>query len=348
MFKDVKYLFAYIAPLSAIFGFLLSGWWYYSAFVVGFILIPILETSLAGNSSNLSVEEEVIQLNKPWFDFLIYLNYPLLFYILYLFLNVVSKGDLQAYEIIGLILSMSVIIGSTGINVAHELGHRENKFEQILSKIMLIPAFYMHFFLEHNLGHHKNIATDEDPASAKYGESVYRFWLRSIIDGYKDAWNIENKRLLKEGKPLISFQNEMIVYHLVQLCYLGSLFLIFGLNGLLAGVAAALGGVLMLETVNYIEHYGLRRKKLSNGKYEPSSFVHSWNSDHELGRIFLYELTRHSDHHFKSTRKYQILRHFDESPQLPYGYPTSILLSLVPPLWFHIMNSRVKAAQLSI
>ena len=348
MFKDVKYLFAYIAPLSAIFGFLMSGWWYYAAFVVGFILIPIVETSLAGNSSNLSEEEETIQLNKPWFDFLIYLNFPLLFYILYLFLNVVSKGDLQAYETIGLILSMSVIIGSTGINVAHELGHRENKFEQFFAKIMLVPALYMHFFLEHNLGHHKNIATDEDPASAKYGESVYQFWLRSIIDGYKDAWNIENKRLRKEGKSLISFQNEMIVYHLVQLVYLGSLFFIFGLNGLLAGFAAAMGGVLMLETVNYIEHYGLRRKKLSNGKYEPASFVHSWNSDHELGRIFLYELTRHSDHHFKSTRKYQILRHFDESPQLPYGYPTSILLSLVPPLWFHIMNSRVKAVQLSI
>ena len=175
MFKDVKYLFAYIAPLSAIFGFLMSAWWYYAAFVVGFIIIPILETSLAADSSNFSEEEEAIQLNKPWFDFLIYLNFPLLFYILYLFLNAVTKADLQAYEMVGLILSMSVIIGSTGINVAHELGHRENKFEQIVAKVMLIPALYMHFFLEHNLGHHKNIATDEDPASAKYGESVYRF-----------------------------------------------------------------------------------------------------------------------------------------------------------------------------
>ncbi len=347
MFKDLKYLFAYIAPMSAIYGFYTGGWWYYSAFVVGFIIIPIFETVLQGNGSNLSAEEEVVQLNKSWFDFLIYLNLPLLIFILYLFFTAITKDGLHSFEYIGLILSMSVIMGSTGINVAHELGHRENVIEKTLGKIMLMPALYMHFNIEHNLGHHKNVATDEDPSSARLGESVYKFWLRSIVYGYINAWKIENGRLKRSGLAIISYHNEMIIFQLIQLVYLITVFALFGFSGLIAGVLAAIGGFLMLETVNYIEHYGLRRKLQANGRYEPVSFIHSWNSNHELGRIFLYELTRHSDHHFKSTRKYQVLRHFDESPQLPYGYPGSILISLIPPLWFHIMNNRVKAAQLT-
>jgi len=347
MFKDLKYLFAYIAPFSAIYGFYMGGWWYYSAFVVGFIIIPIMETVMKGNGSNLTESEESIQLNKPLFDYLIYLNFPLLFFILYLFYTAVTKEGIQTYEYIGLIMSMSVIMGSTGINVAHELGHRENVIEKSIAKIMLMPALYMHFNIEHNLGHHKHVATDEDPSSAKFGETIYKFWIRSVVYSYLDAWKIENNNLRNVGKSELSYHNEMILFQTVQLLYLFTVYALFGFKGLIAGVLAAIGGFLMLETVNYIEHYGLRRRLLPNGKYEAVSYVHAWNSNHELGRIFLYELTRHSDHHYKSTRKYQVLRHFDDSPQLPYGYPGSILLSLIPPLWFHIMNNRVKAVQIT-
>ncbi|HMG15446.1 MAG TPA: alkane 1-monooxygenase [Saprospiraceae bacterium] len=347
MFKDLKYLFAYIAPVSAICGFYLGGWWYYAAFLVGFVFIPLLETTMPVNGSNLSYEEELSQVKKPWFDLLIYLNLPILFFILYLFFTAIGKEGLNTYEYIGLILSMSVIMGSTGINVAHELGHRVNVIETTMAKFMLMPALYMHFNIEHNLGHHKHVATDEDPSSARLGESVYKFWIRSTVNSYINAWKIEHTRLKKAGLSIVSYHNEMILFQLAQLAYLITIYVLFGMKGLIAGVLVAIGGFLMLETVNYIEHYGLRRNILPNGRYEPASFIHSWNSNHELGRIFLYELTRHSDHHFKSTRKYQVLRHFDESPQLPYGYPSSILLSLIPPLWFRIMNNRVKAAQLS-
>ena len=343
MFRDLKYLFAYIAPISAIIGFELGGVWYYAPFIIGFILIPIIETFLPVDSSN---HEETIEIERSkgkFFDYLLYLNFPLLFYILYLFFNAVTKENLQTYELTGLIASMSVIIGSIGINVAHELGHRVNDLEVTLARAMLMPALYMHFNISHNLGHHKNVATDLDPSSAKLGESVYKFWFRSSFFSYLEAWKIENTRLLRAGSSPLSWRNEMIWFQIIQVSYLVLIYILFGWIGVLAGIAAAVGGFLMLESVNYIEHYGLRRQILPSGRYEPATFKHSWNSNHELGRIFLYELTRHSDHHFKTNRKYQILRHFDDSPQLPYGYPASIILSLIPPLWFRIMNNRVES-----
>ena len=161
-----------------------------------------------------------------------------------------------------------------------------------------------------------------------------------------NAWHIENERLEKEGKSTSSWSNEMVRFQLYQLGYLALIGFSFGLLSALFAIAFALIGFLLLETVNYIEHYGLRRKQLANGRYEPVLPIHSWNSEHEMGRIFLYELTRHSDHHFKATRKYQILRHFDESPQLPLGYPMSMLVSLVPPLWFWLMNRRIPVVNL--
>jgi alkane 1-monooxygenase len=343
MFRDLKYLLAYVAPVSAIVGFIAGGFWYYSAFIVGFVLLPLVETFLPPDSSNHPEAEDELRSKRSIFDFLIYINVPLLFYILYLFFTGITKPGLQTYEYIGLIASMSVIIGATGINVAHELGHREKQFEVILAKLMLMPALYMHFNISHNLGHHKNVATDMDPSSAKKGESVYAFWLRSSFFSYLEAWKIENGRLKRSRKSIWSLNNQMIRFHIIELTYLIIIYYFFGATGLIAGILAAVGGFLMLESVNYIEHYGLRRKVLPSGRYEPATLKHSWNSNHELGRIFLYELTRHSDHHYRTNRKYQILRHFDESPQLPYGYPASIILSLIPPLWFRIMNNRIEA-----
>jgi alkane 1-monooxygenase len=165
--------------------------------------------------------------------------------------------------------------------------------------------------------------------------------VRSITKSWLDAWKIERDRLEREGRPFWSPANEMLRFQVYQISWLIFVFILFGPKGLLGAVAVALIGVLLLETVNYLEHYGLRRRLLASGHYEPVTPAHSWNSDHALGRIFLYELTRHSDHHYKATRKYQILRHLDQSPQLPFGYPTSLLLSLVPPLWFSLMNPRV-------
>lgn len=345
--KDAKYLLAYVAPLSAFAGLYYGGIWSLGAVYVAFVLIPFLEMILPYSKENLSKSEENKKAKVIFFDVLLYLNVPILYSLIFYYFSIMADGGLTTFEVVGMTLNIGVLIGSIGINVAHELGHRTTKYEQFMSKVLLLSALYMHFFIEHNRGHHKNVATDEDPASSRLGESVYAFWWRSITQSYLSAWNLEARRLKREGKKMFSFDNQMIWFQITQLAYLFVVGVIFGWAMIPFAIFIALGGVILLETVNYIEHYGLRRRKLPSGLYEKVEPHHSWNSNHELGRIFLYELTRHSDHHYKTSRKYQILRHFDESPQLPLGYPASMLLSLVPPLWFRYMDEKVRQYQVA-
>jgi alkane 1-monooxygenase len=237
---------------------------------------------------------------------------------------------------------MGLLCGVFGINVGHELGHRVNVFEQTLAKMLLLTSLYMHFYIEHNKGHHKRVATPEDPSSARYGEWVYSFYFRSIILSYLSAWHIANEDLRKNGKATFSLLNEMLLFQLIQIAFLAFLFFIFGWQATIYFVVAAIIGFLLLETVNYIEHYGLQRKSTGEGKYERAMPAHSWNSDHVIGRLFLFELSRHSDHHYLASRKYQLLRHHDDAPQMPTGYPGMLLLALIPPIWFWVMNKRIK------
>lgn len=341
MWRDVKYLIAYVAPIATLLGVYFQGIWSFNGIIVGFVLIPLIEFFTPASARNYEPKVESRRTLSRFFDILLYLNIPLLYGLIIYYFLTLKAGGLATYEIVGLTLSVGLIVGTIGINVAHELGHRVTAYEQFLSKFLLMSALYMHFFIEHNRGHHKNVGTDEDPASAKLNESLYGFWFRSVTGSYYNAWKLEAERLKRINLPALHWRNEMIWFQLIQLAYLLSIGLIFGWAIVLFAIAIATVGFLMLECVNYIEHYGLRRKKLPNGRYENVSPRHSWNSDHEVGRIFLYELTRHSDHHFKATRKYQVLRHFDESPQLPVGYPASIILSFLPPLWFRVMNERI-------
>ena len=205
----------------------------------------------------------------------------------------------------------------------------------------------MHFYLEHNLGHHKNVGTQEDPATARYNQNLFHFWIESVIKQYFNAWVIQLRLLSMEKRSFFSVKNDMFFYTIFQIGYLIFLFQIFGLMGMVYGIIVAVISFLFLETINYIEHYGLKRKKLPSGRYERVEKFHSWNSNHIVGRIVLYELTRHSDHHYKSNKKYQILENINESPQLPFGYPTSMLLAIFPPLWFHIMNKRIPKDMIS-
>ncbi len=343
--KDLKYLFAYVAPAAAFAGIYYGGWTSFGAAYVAFVALPILEFFFKGTEENLSEEEEMSKLKNRFFDILLYLNIPILYTLVWYYFSRIYAGGLEIYEIVGMTVSVGILASTIGINVAHELGHRSTKFEQFLSKVLLMIPLYMHFFIEHNRGHHKNIATDEDPASSRLGETLYAFCWRSVTDGYKSAWHLEAKRLERAGLANLSWNNEMIRFQIIQITYLLVVGLIFGWQMILFAIAIAVLGFLLLEMVNYIEHYGLRRKKLPSGRYEKVRAIHSWNSNHELGRIFLYELTRHSDHHYKASRKYQTLRHFDESPQLPYGYPTSILIATIPPLWFKIMDKEVAKYQ---
>ena len=213
-----------------------------------------------------------------------------------------------------------------------------------MSKLLYLPCLYMHFYIEHNFGHHLHVATPNDGATAKYNQTVYSFWISSVSKQYVDAWKRQIQLLKIRNKPLVSISNDMLWYHLIQPLYLFGIFYFFSVEVMLFALAIGVISFLFLESINYIEHYGLRRQKLGSGRYERVQPHHSWNSNFNIGRIVLYELTRHSDHHYKSSKKYQVLRSYEECPTLPLGYPASILLSFVPPLWFRVMNPRVPSS----
>ncbi|WP_340200984.1 alkane 1-monooxygenase [Ascidiimonas sp. W6] len=338
---NLKYLTAYSIPTVAFIGISLEGVYTFLTPVFVFIIIPFMELLLPTNPNNLSPDERLAKLKNKIFDWLLYLNIPIVYGILTYSLYIIITQNLHLYELIGLIFTTGIVLGSNGINVAHELGHRKTKVERALAKILLLPSLYMHFYIEHNYGHHLNAATNEDPATAKFNQTVYSFWFTSVFKQYFNAWLIQQNLLKRNHLPFISLQNDMLWYSVLQFLYLLSIYTFFGGFAVLFVVSFAIVGFTLLETINYIEHYGLLRKKLPSGRYERVREIHSWNSNHIMGRIILYELTRHSDHHYKSAKKYQILDYHDISPQMPFGYPTSMVLSLIPPLWFFIMNKRI-------
>jgi alkane 1-monooxygenase len=345
--RDFKYLSALTVPLSLIIGLYFKDYWLFLTPIYLFVFIPVLELLLNEEHSNYSESEVSSRAVSTFFDWLLYLNLPIVYTLLIWSLFEVSNYPFETYEFVGLVLSLGMVLGGNGINVAHELGHRQASKQRFIGKALLLPSLYMHFYIEHNFGHHLHAATKEDPATARYKQSVYSFWLTSIVRQYFSAWKIQKRLLANYKLSFFSFRNDMFWYLILQGLYLTLAFILFGKAALLFAVLSAITGVLLLETVNYIEHYGLLRKKKESGRYERVKEIHSWNSNHVIGRIMLYELTRHSDHHFKSSKKYQILECHDESPQLPFGYPTSMVLALLPPLWFGIMNKRVPREMIS-
>ncbi|WP_047549225.1 alkane 1-monooxygenase [Psychroserpens sp. Hel_I_66] len=339
--KDLKYLAAFSIPIVAFVSLYLKGSWSYLTPIYAFVLIPFLELIFPVVTTNFSSEEVDQRLKRTIFDWLLYLNLPIVYGLVFFGIYEASTTPIETYELVGMFISVGIVLGVNGINVAHELGHRQSTNERFLGKALLLPSLYMHFYIEHNFGHHLHAATPEDPATARYNQSVYSFWFTSIYRQYVKAWKIQGKLLKNNKKGFFSPKNDMFWYVLLQISYLVTVFLFFGKIGFLFAIATAIIGILLLESVNYIEHYGLLRLKTTSGRYERVKEIHSWNSNHVIGRIVLYELTRHSDHHFKSTKKYQVLDCHDESPQMPFGYPTSMVLAMVPPLWFGIMNKRV-------
>jgi alkane 1-monooxygenase len=344
-FRALKYFAAMLVPVLGFQGLTAYGAWAWFPLAFAFGVIPALEFFTPTSTANLQKAEEEIARRDRLYDWLLYLVVPSLWALLVYFLWGIQHHTLTPWEIAGRTLGMGFGCGVLGINVAHELGHRHKAYERILAKLLLLSSLYMHFYIEHNKGHHRWVSTDHDPASARRGESLYAFWVRSTVMGWFSAWRIEAARLRKAGKPRWNpLHNEMLRFQLIQLAVVVAVYFIFGPLAMGCFVAAALFGALLLETVNYIEHYGLRRHKLEGAAtdaYERTLPVHSWNSNHALGRVFLFELTRHSDHHYMPQRPYQILRHHDDAPQMPFGYPAMMVLALVPPLWFWIMHRQI-------
>jgi alkane 1-monooxygenase len=341
--RVLKYLTPVIIYIGAFNSFTVTGWQIWIPLMIAWVFIPLMELIIKPDPKNMSAaEEELVKADKVY-DIMLYLIVILQFIALYMFLQSMRTDDLSWVDTAGRVWVMGMLCGTFGINAGHELGHRVNKFEQTLAKMLLLTSLYMHFFIEHNKGHHKNVATPQDPSSARYGEWVYTFYFRTVFFSYVSAWHIANTDVQKKGHAAFSVHNEMLLFHIIQAAFLAIIFFVFSPLATFYFLIAALIGILLLETVNYIEHYGLQRKQTDNGSYERTMPVHSWNSNHVIGRLMLFELSRHSDHHYLASRKYQVLRHHDEAPQMPTGYPGMMILSLVPPAWFFVMNKRVKA-----
>jgi alkane 1-monooxygenase len=343
--RAFKYASPFIIYAGAFHAFFSTGWVVFIPILYAWVLVPLVELFAAPDENNLSAAEEEMVRNDRIYDILLYLVVPLQYAALASFLYTVTTIQHSLIDFVGKTMVMGFLCGTFGINVGHELGHRTNKGEQVLSKLLLLTSLYMHFFIEHNKGHHKNVATPQDPSSARLGESVYAFYVRSIFFSYISAWKIANRDVVRKSKKLLSIHNEMIQYTFIQVAFLVVIYILFGWLPLMLFVLAAFNGILLLETVNYIEHYGLQRKQIADDKFERAMPEHSWNSNHVIGRVMLFELSRHSDHHYLASRKYQVLRHHENSPQMPTGYPGMMLLSLVPPAWFAVMNKKLKQLQ---
>jgi alkane 1-monooxygenase len=345
--KALKYLSPVIVYVLAWLAFTQTGWLTWCPMLYAWVLLPLAELFINPDAKNMSAAEEDLAKKNSIYDYMLYIIVVLQFAMLYKFLSVIQQPNLQWWEITGRVWTMGLLCGTFGINVGHELGHRINKFEQALAKVLLLTSLYMHFFIEHNKGHHKNVATPQDPSSARINEPVYTFYFRTIVFSYLSAWKIANDEMRKKGLSIFNIKNEMVQAHFIQLVFVAMIPFAFNWTVTLYFLFAAAIGILLLETVNYIEHYGLQRKQIAEGKYERALPEHSWNSNHILGRLMLFELSRHSDHHYLASRKYQVLQHHDDAPQLPTGYPGSMILALIPPAWFYVMNRKIKQLQTS-
>ncbi len=339
----LRYLPSFTIPLSAAAGIYMGGLYTFITPVYIFIMLPVAEYLMGQDNSNPDPEMEEKLKQSMAYSLLLWsfvpIQYALTAYLIWNF----YQGHLTGYETAGAILAVGISNGGTGITVAHELIHRSNRFEQFLGRLLLLSTLYMHFAIEHVYGHHKHVATSEDPATAQKGENFYSYWLRTVPGQYLSAWSIERKRLSKKRLRFFSFRNEMLVFLIIQSLLVISLAVFLSLSTVLVFIASSVVAFTLLEAVNYLEHYGLERR-MNEDRYEKVDHHHSWNSDFVISRMFLFELSRHSDHHATASRKYQVLRSFDDSPQLPTGYPGMIVLALFPPVWFRVMDPLVEKA----
>ena len=315
-------------------------WTLWIPLVFLYLVIPLLDYLFPNDRSN-PPEQVVPQLEAdPYYRVLIHLTVPLYFIILTIGAWFVASHDLTWSGVLAIALTVGVI-GGFGINTGHELGHKKNRLDRLAAKLALAVPFYGHFSIEHNAGHHAEVATPEDSASARFGESIFRFSLREIPGGLRRAWKLETARLGRMGYSAWHWKNEILQSYVISIALYTGLIFAFGLAIVPFLLIQAAYAWWQLTSANYIEHYGLLRQKLPNGRYERCQPHHSWNANHTASNLVTFHLERHSDHHAFAARRYQSLRHFDDVPQLPSGYFGMFLLAYVPPLWRRVMDPRV-------
>lgn len=319
--------------------------WAWLVFGVVFGVIPLLDFVVGRDPANPDERVEVPAMERQGYYRLLSLaSVPLLLGMLawagWVF------ADYEAWNWLGRLgwlLSVGTVMGAIGITVSHELVHKDPLLEQNAGGLLLAAVCYAGFKVEHVRGHHVHVSTPQDASSSRYGQSLYAFLPHAYLHNFRNAWTLEAERLERKGLPALHWRNELIWWYALSTLFLLGFTLAFGWLGALFFLGQSAMAFTLLEIVNYVEHYGLHRRKLDNGRYERTNPTHSWNSNFLLTNLFLFHLQRHSDHHAYAKRRYQVLRHFDDSPQLPNGYAGMIVLALFPPLWRAVMDPRVRA-----
>jgi alkane 1-monooxygenase len=340
--KRRRWVLSLLLPLLPLIAIVLAeatGWrvllWSPLLFIYG--VVPLLDWLIGVDDDN-PPESIVPELERdPWYRWLTYAALPVHVLVLTLGMWYVVEWAQTPAERLAIVLSLG-FMAALAINTGHELGHKRERLDQWLSRVALALSGYGHFRIEHNLGHHVQVATPEDSASARMGESLYRFLLRELPGGMRRGWRLETARLRRAGLPAWSAHNEILQAHAITLLLQGGLVAWLGWQVLPWLVLHNLFAWFQVTGVNYIEHYGLLRQQRPDGTYERCRPRHSWNSNHSVSNLMLFHLQRHSDHHAHAERRYQSLRHFDEAPQLPTGYMGMLLLAELPPLYFRVMD----------
>jgi len=317
-------------------------WVWFLAPIVVFLVFPILDTVVGLDKRNPPEELRDELEGRRYYRWVVYAYIPLQYVSLVAACRLWASGDLAWWQSLGLATSVGIVSG-IAINTAHELGHKRPAVERWLSKVALAQSAYGHFYVEHNRGHHSHVSTPLDPASSRLGESFYAFWPRTVWGSLRSAVRIERERRQRLGGSFWSIRNDLLNAWLMTVVLFGGLIAWFGWSVAPWLLLQAVLGFSLLEVVNYIEHYGLLRRQRANGRYERCLPEHSWNASNVVSNVLLYQLQRHSDHHAYPTRRYQVLRHYDDVPQLPTGYAGMITLAVIPPLWRRVMDHRVVA-----
>jgi alkane 1-monooxygenase len=323
--KDSRFLLALSVAAAPPFGHWLGAYWY--AFVVFWLVVPIVDF-LVGRSADADAPEEIRRLERsPFFRLVLHAWVPLQLGLIGWGAWLVGSGGVAGFDALLFTLSVGLATGGVGITIAHELGHKRPALERLLSRVLLVSVSYGHFTVEHNRGHHVRVATPEDPASARYGESYWAFLPRTLFGSLRHAWELDRREVLGSWAATLALAVALGIAFgpLAVACFFGQ-----------SAMAIAL-----LEAVNYIEHYGLERRKLPDGRYERPAPHHSWDAYERLSNAFLVHLQRHADHHVNPMRPYAALQPQHDSPKLPMGYPGMVPLAFLPPLWFAVMNPRV-------
>lgn len=347
------YLLVFIIPLSIV-GSFYSGniYTFYLLPILLFIILPLVDPIVGTDNANYPKGEIEVLKEDKYYRWILHLwaivQTAVMCWLVYIFINY----TITTHQFILLLINTMIMNGGVGITIAHELGHKTNKLDKFLAKLLLVQVFYATFYVEHNRGHHVNVATPLDPATAKKNQSYYAFWKQAVIGGFLSSIKHERERLAQRKKKSTIWTNE--VYRLTLFSFFFFLFSILlgyyftnliPIKLIIFLFSQAFLSFSLLEAVDYIEHYGMTRKEISDGIYEKVNPTHSWNANFIYSNYLLFQLQRHADHHLYATKKYQLLNTHQESPQLPNGYPAMVILTLIPPLWFRVMNKRLEEWQ---